>query len=351
MATLKFRRIHPVSAEWDSMVRTFRGATIFHESAWHAHLQDIHPAAEMRYYEILMGQKRVGVHCGLFIRKFGVPIHGSPLGGTGTNYMGPLVSEDVDPLSLPSLLTGLLSLFGAMHLEVAHWTLDSQAFRHAGFEVHEDVTHLVPLPAREEEAWAALKSSCRNRIRKAQQNGLEVRVATDASVADRFYDQFVEVYGKQGMMTPFGVDRAQSLYRHLAPAARLLPIEVQQEGRTLASGLFPFDDRCIYFWGAASWLREQHLYPNELLHWEVIRFAVTRGLRAYNMCGGHSQFKDKFGGADVPYRTFSRSLLPGMKLARRLYRQLHYARLKKSDAIDASAIRAEAKTTAESSSG
>ncbi len=350
MTDLRLRRIYPTPAEWDRMIRGYRGRTLFHESSWHMHLRDIHPSARMRYFEILDGARLVGVHCGLHIYKFGLPIHGSPLGGTGTNYMGPLIDASVDVNLLPSMLKRLLGPLSALHLEVANWRLDSDSMANVGFEIHEDVTHLVPLPGNEDEAWGALKSSCRNRVRKAQQNGLTVRIAEDESVATRFFEQFVEVYAKQGMKTPFGVDRALSLYRHLSRADRLLPLEVTQNGRTLATGLFPYDDRCIYFWGAGSWLREQHLYPNELLHWEVIRFAVARGISAYNMCGGHSQFKDKFGGVDVKYRVYSISSVPGLKLARTLYRKWHFSRLKQASAIDPKAIRSESRSLEENSS-
>ncbi len=328
MSELSLARISPTDAEWDALVREFPGRTLFHESAWHHHLRDIHPAGQMQYFEIRQGRQRVGIHCGLRITKLGLPIHGSPLGGTGTNYMGPLVYEHVAGAALGPLMRSLLGPRHGLHLEVSHFRLAPEGMLAAGFDRHESVTHLIRLPDSEEAAWAMLKSPCRNRVRKAQQFGLEVRTASDASVANRFFDQFIEVYGKQGMQTPFGIERPQSLYRHLAPAGRLLPLEVWHEGRVLASGLFPFDDHCIYFWGAGSWLREQHLCPNELLHWEVIRFAVQRSLAAYNMCGGRSQFKDKFGGEDVPYVTYSKSALPGLRYARDVYRRLHFMRLK-----------------------
>jgi hypothetical protein len=242
--------------------------------------------------------------------------------------MGPLVSPDVSYGEIAGLMKSLLGLRYGLHLELSHYRLSSEVLTAAGFDRHETVTHLLRLPATEDAAWAMLKSSCRNRVRKAQQAGLDVRIAGDEGVAGRFYEQFIEVYGKQGMQTPFGLARPQSLYRHLSKVDRLLPLEVWFENRVLASGLFPYDDHCIYFWGAGSWLREQHLCPNELLHWEVIRFAVNKGLKAYNMCGGRSQFKDKFGGEDVSYVTYSASALPGIRFARDAYRRYHFKRLK-----------------------
>jgi hypothetical protein len=329
MSSLVFNRFRVRPENWDALVSGYPGKTLFHELAWHRHVLDIHPAGQFDYFEILRQGRRVGLHCGLRVRKLGLPIHGSPLGGTGTNFIGPVVESGIDQLEVVRALRGLMGPRNGLHLEVAHYRLDPSIMTAAGYDVHPTVTHLIKMPATEGEAWDMLKSTCRNRVRKAQQNGLTVRVATDAAVADRFFEQFIEVYGKQGMVTPFGIDRPRSLFAQLNPAGRLLPLEVLHEGNVLATGLFPFDDSCIYFWGAGSWLSAQHLCPNEFLHWEVMRFAVGRGIRAYNMCGGGSQFKDKFGGSDVPYTTYSVSALPGLRTARAWYKRLHFARLKR----------------------
>ena len=76
----------------------------------------------------------------------------------------------------------------------------------------------------------------------------------------------------------------------------LLALRVRgPEGDLLATGLFPHDDRTIYFWGGASEAEAAKYAPNDLLHWTVIEMAAARGLRVYNMCG-HGFFKKKFGG-------------------------------------------------------
>jgi hypothetical protein len=329
MSLLYFRRFAVRPDNWDVLITRYQGKTLFHEVAWHQHVLDIHPDGQMEYFEILCDGQRVGVHCGLRIRKFGLPIHGSPLGGTGTNYMGPLVEPSVAPETLAQALRGMMGPRNGLHMEVSHFRFDSSLMKASGFDVHSSVTHLLKLPVTEGEAWGMMKGTCRNRVRKAEQNGLVTRIATDVGVADRFFEQFIEVYGKQGMVTPFGVDRPRSLVERLTGKGRLLSLEVLREGSVLASGLFPYDESCIYFWGAGSWLSAQHLCPNEFLHWEVIRFAVSRGIRGYNMCGGRSQFKDKFGGADVSYETYSASALPGLRTARSLYKRFHFAQLKR----------------------
>jgi hypothetical protein len=314
--------------DWDALIANYDTKTLFHEAAWLDHIQDIHPSGRIEYFEIQDGTERIGLYCAQRITKMGLPIHGSPLGGTGTNFMGPLTDRHVDQRAL---IEGLLSLAGPrrfLHLELSNFSLDRSVLEAAGFQVHRSVTHLVPIGPNEDIAWEALRSEARNRIRKAERNGLIVDSSADPRIVREFFDQFTEVYAKQGKVTPFGIDRVQSLYGHLASAGRLLVLAVRHNDKVAACGFFPFDERCIYFWGAASWLAQQKFYPNELLHWHVIKFAVARGIPAYNMCGGTSQFKNKFGGEDVEYLHFSRSSLPGLQVLRKAYRAYHFRRLK-----------------------
>ncbi|HEX6750639.1 MAG TPA: GNAT family N-acetyltransferase [Longimicrobium sp.] len=315
-------------ADWDEVVRAYPGKTLFHESAWLDHVLDIHPDGRIACFDIVRDGERVGVHCGLRITRMMVPIHGSPLGGTGTNWMGPLVREGIEMREVIDALVRLSGPRHFLHLELGHPSLEQGMMAEMGFQVQDGVTHLVPVPPSPGEAWAALRGEARNRVRKAEKGGVVVERTDDPAIVDHFYDQFGEVYGKQGMVRPFGIERPRSLFERLTPAGRLLPLWARKDGEVLAAGLFPYDARCIYFWGAASWLRHQHLCPNEALHWEVIRFAAENGIAAYDMCGGTSQFKNKFGGGDVPHPTFHRSALPFLQTARRIYRDRHFRRLR-----------------------
>jgi len=313
---------------WDQLIRQFDTRTLFHTGAWLDHVQSIHPDGTIVYFRLVQDGEVIGYHCALRITKMLLPIQGSPLGGTGTNFMGPLVNADIDQREV---IRGLWRLAGPkhfLHLEIANPWLDRGLMESEGFSVHESVTHLVPIGGTTEEAWAGLKSQARNRIRKAWKNELVVERTDDPAIVDHFYDQFIEVYGKQGMVTPFGRERPRSLFENLHPAGHLLPLWVKSGEEVVAAGLFPYDDKAIYFWGAGSWLKHHALCPNEALHWGVIEFAVEKGIPVYNMCGGKSQFKDKFGGEDVPNLTYYRSALPLLSVARRYYRQLHFRSLK-----------------------
>jgi GNAT acetyltransferase-like protein len=322
-------------ANWDALIRSYEDKTLFHESCWLDHVLDIHPGSRIDYFVIRDGGADVGHFCAHRVRKLGLPIYGSPLPGTGTNYMGPLTCSGVDRRALVRAILRACWRNGVAHLELSAAWLDEDVARSSGLAVDRVGTHLVPLPPTEAEAWASMKSTARNRVKKANGAGLVAEVTTDPAVVDEFFAQLGEVFGKQGMAPPYSIERPRSLFRHLIGADRLLAVRVRNDGEVVAAGLFPHDERCIYFWGAGSWLKSQHLCPNELLQWTVIRSAVELGIPLYDMCGARSQFKDKFGGSDVPYHLCSRSLIPLLSPARRAYRRLHWWRLRFRGALRA----------------
>lgn len=314
--------------DWDAIVGGFPGKTVFHESCWLDHIADVVRAGAIHYCALEDHSQRVGYVPLVRTRRMFLSLCGSPLPGTGTNYLGPLVSS---PDNLPDAVEALQRYCqdaGIHHLELAHPWLHNFSPDRLHLDVHRSVTHIVPLAASDEEAWKNLKGSCRNRVRKAEANGLTAELTTDPSIVDHFIAQYREVYGKQGLGLPFGPERPRSLFNRLVPAQRVLCVWVQRGGDVLAAGLFPHDESTVYFWGAASWLRYQHMCPNELLHWHVIRLAIARGIKSYDMCGGTSQFKDKFGGSDVPHNRYSWSFLPGLRAARALYMRMHMLRLR-----------------------
>ena len=81
----------------------------------------------------------------------------------------------------------------------------------------------------------------------------------------------------------------------------------------------------IYFWGGASWGRFHPLNPNDLLQWNVMLFALEKGIQTYNM-GGGGHFKKKFGGRHIVVERWYKVLSPSARLGRWVFK--HYFRTK-----------------------
>ncbi len=321
---VRLKKFKERPASWDKLIKGYDSKTLFHESVWHDHILSIHKNSEMLYYAIHDKESIVGYFCGLVVRKFTFKIMGSPLSGTGTNYMGPVVNFNIDQVKVIAAIEAVRQQENIDFLELCNDVFQCDILQKNGYQLINSKTHKVKIATNEKEAFNTLKSTCRNRIRKGKKYNLQVEITNDPSIIDLFFEQYEEVYGKQGKSTPFRIKRVRSLYNHLYFSNRLLPVWVKKGETVIATGLFPYDEHTIYFWGAASWLKYQKFCPNELLHWEVIRFAVKNGIKRYNMCGGGSQFKNKFGGSDVSHTKFFKSSSRSIDLLKTIYKKWHF---------------------------
>lgn len=316
-------RLEPLTAaeagRWDELIAPYAGREVFHRKAWLDYLADSR-GVDIRLWKIQNGERPVGFFCGGLVQKGPFRILGSPLKGWGTNSMGPVVDGDVDD---GELLLALDRLAGQEHLamsELEHTSLHEEALRSRAYEPVPGFTYLVELnPGEPERMWRRLESTCRNRIRKALRSGLTVEDTDDPAVADEFYEQYTELMARKGLVPPYPRQFARLLVRHLKQADLIFALRVRDaSGRVVATGLFPHDDRTVYFWGGASWHDARDLCPNDLMHWTMMELASGRGLVRYNMCGD-GRFKRKFGGAHVGIKRWRKHYWRSARWAQRGY--------------------------------
>ena len=210
-----------------------------------------------------------------------------------------------------------------MRVELA--LLHEEDFDAMGFRSSPSVTLEIDLDREEEEIFGGMSSACRRAIRKSQKVGLSVEEASGEEFADEYYAQLEDVFGKQGLTPPYGVDRVRALIRCIEPTGRLLLLRaVSSEGERVATGIFPGMNHSAYFWGGASWRSGQILRPNEAIFWHAIRHWRARGARVMDL-GGGGDYKLKFGPRQltVPWARKARypGLLPLRDVAERLYRR------------------------------
>ena len=264
---------------WDKLIEEYDTKTLFHETCWHDHIASIHKRSEMKYFSIEKRGKVIGYFCSLFLKKIIFKIAGSPLTGTGTNYMGPIVNKDIDQEELINAIDSMIKRLGIHYLETSNDIYQSSVMEKYGFQMSNRRTHKIALPSTPEEALSNFKSTGRNRLKKGLKNNLLVEITNDPEIVNVYFEQLKEVYGKVWMSVPYSVERVKSLYDSLLKKDKLAPIWVKNGDEVIAAGLFPHDRNAIYFWGATSWLKDQHLCPNEVLHWELFRYAIKKGIR------------------------------------------------------------------------
>ena len=247
------------------------------------------------------GEVEVGRFTGLIIKKFGFRILGSSFPGWTTLYMGFNLDASV---SVPDALNALENFafiqLKCIHLEIFDRNISINDFQLAGYNYRLATSFEIDLSKSEEELLAAMKpKSCRYSIRKAEKLGVEIKIADDALFADDYYAQLEDVFAKQKLVPTYSKDRVKSLIEYLHPSGNLLLLRaIDQDGKSIGTGIFPALNNTMYLWGAASWREYQHLCPNEPLIWFAMRYWKKKGITKFDM-GGGGEYKRKYGGIKI----------------------------------------------------
>ncbi len=147
----------------------------------------------------------------------------------------------------------------------------------------------------EDELLARMSRSCRWNVRKAERNGLVPEVAEAEGFVEEFYGQLGEVFAKQKLTPPYGIERVRALIDHVHPSGDLLLARVRHpNGRSIATGIYPGFGKTSFFWACASLTEYQVLRSNEALHWFAMRYWKRRGVETHDWAGSNP-YKERYG--------------------------------------------------------
>lgn len=322
---MRLERLASDRVEWERLDR-FPDRLVYQTREW---LEFVARAqhAEPVVAALVADDVTVGFFTGLVHRRFGVTILGSPMPGWTTGFMGFNLEPGVSRrAAVEALVPFAFRDLGCAHLELRDRYL--QASDLAGLEFkHTPWSGLeVDLSRPEAEIWDALKAPCRTAIRKALRHGVTVEEATGVDFADDFYPQLKDVFAKQALVPPYGIERIRELIRDVHPAGRLLLLRARNvEGECIATGIFPGMNRTMHFLAGASLREHHHLRPNEALMWHAIVRWKARGIEACDL-GGVVSYKRKWGGREVHVPFVRVSRWGAVSLMRDAAKTAHYAR-------------------------
>jgi lipid II:glycine glycyltransferase (peptidoglycan interpeptide bridge formation enzyme) len=271
-----------------------------------------------------------------------------PMGGRiGFVTRGPAVPADRPDLLRPVVdeMLAMGKRDGVQYLVVqpprgGEWMvgeLRRQGFRHGAFDIDFTDTVRIDLAPDLEHIFGGMSRKCRQHVKAAERRGVTVRHGSreDLAVFDRLKDvQSARVgYARR--------DQAyySALWEALSPRGHIELFISEYEGEPVSAQLaIPFGDTCHHM--ELPWSGEHgDLRPNELLEWEVVKWAKSAGYRFTDLEGieapvaravlsggtaavdpsySQSLFKLKFGGSivsDPP--SFDHVSNPALRLAYR----------------------------------
>lgn len=186
-----------------------------------------------------------------------------------------------------------------------------------GFVYEAHLNIIIDLTKTEEQLWQEVHSKRRNEVRRALKEGTTVEMKTDRETLEKCYPILQEVYLRAKLPLP-KISHFEALLLNRTGNEGLTIFVAQFEGKIigcmlcLAYGTTLFD----YYAGAYSEYYPQ--YPNDLLPWEVFKWAKKNGFTKFDFGGagkpdvpyGVREYKKKFGGEMVNYGRFEKIHFP-----------------------------------------
>jgi hypothetical protein len=184
----------------------------------------------------------------------------------------------------------------------------------AGYECTEAVHHLLDLGALDFTSPRPYPSNVMRNVRKALDDGVEVRDIEAPDQVDRLYDLYVDTMRRKTAPTTWTRRFLRALYERLVvPGQARMPL-AWHEGRIVAGVVLIRSGEIVYYFFGASDAEALAHRPNDLLFSEAIRRSAADGCRTFDFMTSRSadegliRFKEKWGGRPKPLRIYRTEL-------------------------------------------
>ena len=324
--------LEPLSPEgirgWDELIHPFQWCEVFHRQAWLNYIAVYHKA-EIRYWAIREHGRAIGYFCGGILCRGPFRILGSPLKGWYTNFMGPVANEGFCCAAFLRALDELAQLERLAIIEIEGHAISDEIAQQFGYEPAVQLSYVVDLTPEDPAIMhRRLHPKCRKAIRLAQQFGVQVEDTDDPAFATELFDGYKEILQRKKAPSAFSVECPEIIFKQLKPADLLFALQTRDsDGSITATGLFPHDDRTVYFAFTGNRMAGWKHFPNDLMQWAAMEMAAQRGIRIYNMCG-YGQFKSKFGGTLHEFKRWHKCYWRSAAWARKAYEFQYRQRLR-----------------------
>jgi len=276
-------------SKWDDYVISSDSATGYHQIGWKTVIEQTY-GLKSYYLMALEDERIVGILPLFFIksRAFGISLVSLPF----LNYGGICADNHKAAESLLRKAAYLMGELDAQYVELHH--LHKYEFALSTNEGK--VTLLLRLDSDPDTLWKGFRPKVRNQVRKAARSGLEVRIG-GIDYLDDFYDAFA--VNMRDLGSPV---HSKALFENLLhgfpDSTRIFMVYLESE--TVGGAIFiSFKDIVEVPWASSK--REYFQFsPNNLLYWEVIKYACEKGFNYFDFGksswnSGTFRFKKQWG--------------------------------------------------------
>lgn len=264
---------------WDEYVAAHPNATAYHYFGWGQAVTQSYP--HKACYLIAMEQDVVvGV---LPIVHFKQPLRKNYLSSLPFCDLGGCLSDSPEiHQALMMQAEAQLKQTGSTHLEYRGC--------HSSSEDKQDmegqkVRMLLDLPGSSEQLWNGFKSKLRSQVRKAEKNGLTVKVGADEQLLKGFYQVF-----RQNMRDLGSPVHSEQWFEALLEnyQGKIVIANVYSDEHVVGGGIVLFTPNAACIPWASTVSRFNHLAPNMLLYWSLLEYVADAGVAQFDF--GRSTF-------------------------------------------------------------
>jgi hypothetical protein len=202
------------------------------------------------------------------------------------------------------------------------WDRIDAIFAEFAYRKKERATIALAVDADQKALWSGLSKEARQKVRKADRQGIRVFQDNSAAGLERYYQVRLQTAGRNGLRPPSrsSILAVEPVYMGDGMCKLFL---AEHEGHVVGGQLLVVFNGYVQLAGIcySDRARQLKLACNDLLQWEVIKWAQDSGHRHVDWSGftpnptsekeaGINRFKEKWGGEVVHYHDYDKILAP-----------------------------------------
>jgi hypothetical protein len=292
--------------DWDELLLRTPGASFFHSSAWARVLSESYGYTPLYFTVIENGKLRALVPMmevnSILTGKRGVSL---PF----TDYCEPIVDERIQFQDLLDHIIDYGKKRGWKYLELRGGK--DKLPNASNSECY--LGNNLDISRKEDEIFSSFRDSTRRNIKKAKNQGVEVKISRDSAGDSEFYRLNCMTRKEHGL-PPQPYLFFRKVNEHIiSRGLGFVALASRNRQNIAGSVFFHLGEKAIYKYGASD-KRYQELRANNLVMWEGIRWFCNNGYK--NFCFGRTemeneglrQFKNGWGSEEHQIRYFKYSL-------------------------------------------
>ena len=296
------------SSLWEDLLCRSINPTLFHSWKW-LKIIEKHTGAKLHPLVAASGTTDVGL-LPVFMKKTkGLNMVFSPPPKTGLLYIGPLLvryDKDLKQQTLEKTILANIDAFDEyiknnmrpnyIRLTTPPGYNDARPFTWNGYDVSPEFTYYVDLSKGEDAVFENYSKQLRVDLKKTEREGVTVKQGGKREL-DIIHKNLQERFIQQGIKSNLTREYLHDLYDTFHPK-NLTVFAAEYQGEQV-SGFISINhqDRASY-WAGGGKTSIKGIYPNDLLQWEAMKWAIKQDYTRYEIVDAGDQrlrhFKSKF---------------------------------------------------------